>query len=139
MAKTFHVNMVSADESLFDGEVVSLSATTVTGEIGILAGHAPLLATLDPGQVRFSFSDGKEEVIYISGGFMEVQPKQTLILADAAERAEFLDEEKIKEAKIRAEEIMRNSSRSKMDYAKAQAELIQAVAKLSALRRLRGR
>lgn len=135
MAKTFHVNMVSADEALFDGEVVRLSATLQTGEIGILAGHTPLLGNLQAGQIRLDFADGSEEVIYVSGGFIEVQPKQTLILADAAERAEFLDEAKIEAAKARAEEAMKNSSATAVDYARAKVELIQAAAQLSALRR----
>lgn len=139
MAKTFQVNMVSADEALFNGEVVRLSATTQVGEVGVLAGHTPLLATLKPGQVRLLLSDGTEEVMYISGGFIEVQPEQTLILADAAERAQFLDESKIQAAKARAEEVMRNSQRSKTDYAHAQLELAQASAKLAALRRAKKR
>ncbi|MDO4777390.1 MAG: F0F1 ATP synthase subunit epsilon [Cardiobacteriaceae bacterium] len=139
MAKSFHVNMVSADRQLFNGEVVSIAATTVTGEIGVLAGHTPLLAMLTPGQVRLTLADGKEEIIYVSGGFLEVQPGQTVILADEAERAESLNEEKIQAAKARAEAAMREGAKNRMDYAKAQVELAQATAQLAALKRSKKR
>jgi len=81
MANTFHVNMVSADRQLFSGEAERIVATADHGELGILAGHAPLLAVLKAGQVRLTQEGGKEEVIYISGGFIEVQHEQTIILA----------------------------------------------------------
>lgn len=139
MAKSFHVNMVSADRQLFNGEVTAIAATTVTGEVGILAGHTPLLAMLKPGQVRLTLEDGKEEVIYVSGGFLEVQPGQTVILADEAERAESLNEEKIQAAKARAEAAMREGAKNRMDYAKAQVELAQATAQLAALKRIHKR
>lgn len=139
MAKSFHVNMVSADRQLFNGEVTAIAATTVTGEVGILAGHTPLLAMLKPGQVRLTLKDGKEEVIYVSGGFLEVQPGQTVILADEAERAESLNEEKIQAAKARAEAAMREGAKNRMDYAKAQVELAQATAQLAALKRIHKR
>lgn len=139
MAKSFHVNMVSADRQLFNGEVTAIAATTVTGEVGILAGHTPLLAMLKPGQVRLTLEDGKEEVIYVSGGFLEVQPGQTVILADEAERAQSLNEEKIQAAKARAEAAMREGAKNRMDYAKAQVELAQATAQLAALKRIHKR
>lgn len=139
MTKSFHVNMVSADRQLFSGKVVSIAATTVTGEIGVLAGHTPLLAMLKPGQVRLTLEDGKEEVIYVSGGFLEVQPGQTVILADEAERAESLNEEKIQAAKARAEAAMREGAKNRIDYAKAQVELAQATAQLAALKRSKKR
>lgn len=137
MAKTFSVNMVSADRSLYSGVVTQLVATAETGELGILAGHTPLLATLKPGQVRLQLEDGQEEVVYVSGGFIEVQPDQTLILADDAERAKDLDEEKIKEARRRAEDKMRDKSGNKLDLARTEIELAQIMAQLAAVRRIK--
>ncbi|WP_298643897.1 F0F1 ATP synthase subunit epsilon [uncultured Cardiobacterium sp.] len=135
MANTFHVNMVSADRQLYSGEAERLVATAERGELGILAGHAPFLSVLKAGQVRLTLPDGKEEVIYISGGFIEVQQGQTIILADDAERAEQLDEERVREARRRAEEKMRDKASSKLELARAQAELAQTMAQLAAIRR----
>ena len=135
MANTFHVSMVSADRQLYSGKAERLVATAERGELGILAGHAPFLSILKAGQVRLTLPDGKEEVIYISGGFIEVQQGQTIILADDAERAEQLDEERVREARRRAEEKMRDKSSTKLDLARAQAELAQTMAQLAAIRR----
>ena len=135
MANTFHVSMVSADRQLYSGEAERLVATAERGELGILAGHAPFLSILKAGQVRLTLPDGKEEVIYISGGFIEVQQGQTIILADDAERAEQLDEERVREARRRAEEKMRDKTSSKLELARAQAELAQTMAQLAAIRR----
>ena len=135
MANTFHVNMVSANRQLYSGEAERLVATAERGELGILAGHAPFLSVLKAGQVRLTLPDGKEEVIYISGGFIEVQQGQTIILADDAERAEQLDEERVREARRRAEEKMRDKASSKLELARAQAELAQTMAQLAAIRR----
>ena len=131
MANTFHVSMVSADRQLYSGK----AATAERGELGILAGHAPFLSILKAGQVRLTLPDGKEEVIYISGGFIEVQQGQTIILADDAERAEQLDEERVREARRRAEEKMRDKTSTKLELARAQAELAQTMAQLAAIRR----
>ena len=135
MANTFHVNMVSADRQLYSGEAERLVATAERGELGILAGHAPFLSILKAGQVRLTLPDGKEEVIYISDGFIEVQQGQTIILADDAERAEQLDEERVREARRRAEEKMRDKTSTKLELARAQAELAQTMAQLAAIRR----
>ena len=135
MANTFHVSMVSADRQLYSGKAERLVATAERGELGILAGHAPFLSILKAGQVRLTLPDGKEEVIYISGGFIEVQQGQTIILADDAERAEQLDEERVREARRRAEEKMRDKASSKLELARAQAELAQTMAQLAAIRR----
>ena len=135
MANTFHVSMVSADRQLYSGEAERLVATAERGELGILAGHAPFLSILKAGQVRLTLPDGKEEVIYISGGFIEVQQGQTIILADDAERAEQLDEERVREARRRAEEKMRDKTSTKLELARAQAELAQTMAQLTAIRR----
>lgn len=135
MANTFHVSMVSADRQLYSGKAERLVATAERGELGILAGHAPFLSILKAGQVRLILPDGKEEVIYISGGFIEVQQGQTIILADDAERAEQLDEERVREARRRAEEKMRDKTSTKLELARAQAELAQTMAQLAAIRR----
>ena len=135
MANTFHVSMVSADRQLYSGEAERLVATAERGELGILAGHAPFLSILKAGQVRLTLPDGKEEVIYISGGFIEVQQGQTIILADDAERAEQLEEERVREARRRAEEKMRDKTSTKLELARAQAELAQTMAQLAAIRR----
>jgi len=135
MANTFHVSMVSADRQLYSGKAERLVATAERGELGILAGHAPFLSILKAGQVRLTLPDGKEEVIYISGGFIEVQQGQTIILADDAERAEQLDEERVREARRRAEEKMRDKTSTKLELARAQAELAQTMAHLAAIRR----
>ena len=135
MANTFHVSMVSADRQLYSGKAERLVATAERGELGILAGHAPFLSILKAGQIRLTLPDGKEEVIYISGGFIEVQQGQTIILADDAERAEQLDEERVREARRRAEEKMRDKTSTKLELARAQAELAQTMAQLAAIRR----
>ena len=127
--------MVSADRQLYSGKAECLVATAERGELGILAGHAPFLSILKAGQVRLTLPDGKEEVIYISGGFIEVQQGQTIILADDAERAEQLDEERVREARRRAEEKMRDKTSTKLELARAQAELAQTMAQLAAIRR----
>ncbi len=135
MAKTLKVTIVSADRQLFKGEVERVVATASTGELGILAGHTPLLALLKPGQVRLTLSDGQEEVIYVSGGFIEVQPTRTVILADEAERAEALDEEKIRQQRAEAEARIRDKTISKVDHDRAEIMLMQTIAKMSALNR----
>lgn len=135
MAKPFHVSVVSPVKSLFEGEVVQISATAETGELGILANHTPVMASLKPGQVRLELDSGEEEVIYVSGGFIEVQPKQTIILADEAERAEKLDEEAIAAAKAKAEAAM--AGKGTLDDVQIHAELAQLTAQLAAIRRSR--
>ncbi len=136
MAKPFHVSVVSADQSLYVGDVVQIVATAETGELGILANHTPLMASLKPGQLRLTMENGEEEVIYVSGGFIEVQPRQTIILADSAERAENLDEETVKRAKARAEQWMHGDGKN-LDHAQIQMELAQLTAQLAAIRRKR--
>lgn len=137
MAATFTVTVVSADRQLFQGEVSMIAATALQGELGILAGHTPMLAALKAGQVRLTLADGQEEIIYVSSGVLEVQPKQTIILADAAERADALSREKIEAAKARAQSVMQTGKVGSIDYMQAQNELIQAAAQMAALRRLR--
>jgi F-type H+-transporting ATPase subunit epsilon len=132
---TLHVDIVSAEQEIFSGTAEMVFAPLVTGEVGILPRHAPLLAPLKPGEVRVR--TGHEELaFYVSGGMLEVQPHVVTVLADTALRAKDIDEAAALKAKERAEEAMRNRQ-TDMDYAKAQAELAQAVAQLRTLRKLR--
>jgi F-type H+-transporting ATPase subunit epsilon len=135
MAMTLHVDIVSAEQEIFSGTAEMVFAPLVTGEVGVLPRHAPLLAPLKPGEVRVRTA-GDELAFYVSGGMLEVQPHVVTVLADTALRAKDIDEASALKAKERAEEAMRNRQ-SDMDYAKAQAELAQAVAQLRTLRKLR--
>lgn len=137
MAMTMHVDVVSAEHSLFSGLVEFLVAPAAMGEVGIYPRHAPLITTIKAGSVRLKLPDREEEeLIYVSGGLLEVQPLVVTILADTAIRGRDLDEVKAQEAKKRAEEAMRDRSAS-IEYAQAQAELAEAVAQLHAIQRLR--
>jgi F-type H+-transporting ATPase subunit epsilon len=139
MAKTLHVDIVSAEQAIFSGEATMVIAPGESGELGILPEHTPLLTRVKPGTVRLQMPDGaEEEVIYVSGGMMEVQPDVVTILADTSVRAHDLDEAKALEAKRLAEDAIANRS-GKMEIAKAQAELAESVAQLSAIRKLRQR
>lgn len=137
MANAFRVSVVSQDRSLYEGTVQQIAVTAASGELGILAGHTPLMASLKPGQVRLTLESGAEEVIYISGGFLEVQAQQTIILADSAERAAELDEAKVRAAKERAEARMRGLQADDEDGKHLHTELAQLTAQLSAIRRTR--
>jgi F-type H+-transporting ATPase subunit epsilon len=139
MAKTMHVDIVSAEQAIFSGEATMVIAPVEAGELGILPEHMPLLTRIRPGTVRLQMPDGaEEEVIYVSGGMMEVQPDVVTILADTSVRAHDLDEAKAAEAKRLAEEAIANRS-GQMEIAKAQAELAQAAAQLATIRKLRSR
>jgi F-type H+-transporting ATPase subunit epsilon len=132
-----HVDVVSAETSLFSGVVEFLVAPAAMGEVGIYPRHAPLITRIKAGSVRLKLPDrDEEELIYVSGGLLEVQPLVVTILADTAVRGRDLDEVKAQEAKQRAEEAMRDRSAA-IDYAQAQAELAEAIAQLQAIQRLR--
>lgn len=133
---TIQAVIVSAEKLLFSGQVASISVTGIMGEMGILPQHAPLLTALKPGQVRLSRADGEEELIYISGGMIEVQPHVATILADTAIRAHDLDEAAALEAKERAEEMLSHQI-SEIEFSKATAELAQAIAQLKAIQDIR--
>ena len=126
---TVNLNVVSAQESLFSGSIKSLQITGSEGELGIMPGHAPLLTSLKPGMALITKEDNSEEVIYLSGGMLEVQPNQIIVLADVATRADDLDEKAALEAKQRAEDNM-NAHGADVDYAAVAAELARAVAQL---------
>jgi F-type H+-transporting ATPase subunit epsilon len=128
-AMTVHLDIVSAEQSLFSGRVESLQISGSEGELGIMPGHAPLLTALKPGMARIVKQHGKEEVIYLSGGVLEVQPHNVTVLADVATRADDLDEQAALAAKQRAEEHISNAS-GDVDYAEVAAELARAVAQL---------
>jgi F-type H+-transporting ATPase subunit epsilon len=137
MAMTMHVDVVSAERSLFSGEAEFISAPAEMGEVGVYPRHAPLITRIKPGSVRLKLPNrDEEELIFVSGGLLEVQPLVVTILADTAVRGHDLDEVKAQEAKQRAEEAMRDRAAA-IDYAKAQAELAEAVAQLAAIQRLR--
>ena len=111
-------------------------APGVAGELGILPRHAPLLTRIKPGVLKINLPDGGEELLYVSGGVLEVQPEKVTVLADIAERGDDLDEQRAEEARREAEDKLASGA-SGLDYAKAQAELAQAAAQLQAIRRLR--
>ncbi|TCO81223.1 ATP synthase F1 subcomplex epsilon subunit [Plasticicumulans lactativorans] len=136
MAMTLHVDIVSAEKQIFSGTAEMVSATGELGELGILPRHSQMLTRLRPGQVRVKLLHGEEQVFYVSGGLLEVQPHVVTVLADTAERAADLDEAAALEAKRRAEDTMRNKV-DEISYARAQAELVEAMAQLQAIEKLR--
>lgn len=138
MGTIFHLDIVSAEESIYSGPVEFMVAPAQMGEIGIYPRHTPLLTRIKSGMVRVKAQLKEEELIYVSGGLLEVQPDVVTILADTAVRSDDLDEAKAIEAKRAAEEAMKNRE-SELDYAKAQAELIEAMAQLAAIDKLRKR
>ncbi len=134
---TVHVDVVSAEEQLFSGlaEIVSLPGEA--GELGILPGHTPLLTRIKPGMVRIKLpNQDDEEVIFVAGGLLEVQPNLVTVLADTAIRGKDLDEAKAMEAKRLAEEALANRTGT-LDVAKAQAELAESIAQIATIQRLR--
>lgn len=134
---TVHVDVVSAEESIFSGLVEMVVVPGEVGELGIYPRHAPLLTRIKPGSVRLKLPNQDEPMlIYVSGGMLEVQPSLVTILADTAIRGADLDEARSLEAKRAAEEAMKNRA-SDIDYAKAQAELSEAVAQLQAIQKMR--
>lgn len=139
MAMTMHVNIVSAEESIFSGPAENLFAPSVLGEVGIWPRHTPLLSHLKPGEVRVK-PEGSSEILhfFVSGGVLEVQPHVVTVLADTAVRANDIDEAEAKAAKARAEEVMAKN-RSDIDFARAQAELAEAEARLRMIRNLKDR
>ena len=139
MAIRVHVDVVSAEESIFSGEAEFAVFPGESGELGIYPKHTPLLTRIKPGTVRLKLPDQDDyTMIYVSGGMLEVQPDMITVLSDTAIRAADIDEAKAVEAKRRAEEALRNRS-AEMDYAMAEAELAEAIAQLQTLEKLRKR
>ncbi|EXI66289.1 MAG: ATP synthase epsilon chain [Accumulibacter sp.] len=139
MAIRVHVDVVSAEELIFSGQTDFAVFPGEAGELGIYPKHTPLLTRIKPGTVRLKVPDRDEyELVYVSGGMLEVQPELITVLADTAIRAHDLDEAKAAEAKRRAEEALRDRT-SDINLATAEAELAQAVAQLQAIKKLRNR
>lgn len=134
---TIHVDVVSAEESLFSGEATLVALPGENGELGILPRHTPLITRIRPGAVRIQRADnGEEEFVFVAGGILEVQPNAVTVLADTAIRGKDLDEAKATEAKRLAEEAMKNA-KTDIDFAKAQGEFAAMAAQIAAVRRLR--
>jgi F-type H+-transporting ATPase subunit epsilon len=138
MAMTIHCDIVSAEQEIFSGLVEMLVASGEIGELGVSYGHAPLLTSLVPGPVRVVTQSGEEEIFYVSGGFLEVQPGVVSILADTALRADDMDEAAAEEARKEAEHALANQS-GEFDYGRASARLAEAAAQLATLRKMRNR
>jgi F-type H+-transporting ATPase subunit epsilon len=138
MANTIHVDVVSAEESIYSGEAEFVVLPGEAGELGIYPRHTPLITRIRPGEVRIRTGSGEEELIFVAGGILEVQPRAITVLADTAIRGHDLDEAKALDAKKRAEEAMQNRT-SQLEIARAQAELATAVAQLAAIQKLRRR
>ena len=139
MANTIHVDVVSAEELIYSGEAEFVVLPGVVGELGIYPRHTPLLTQIKPGSVRIKSPDSaQEELVFVQGGYLEVQPHLVTVLADTAIRAKDLDEKAALDAKRAAEEAMQNKT-SKEEIATAEAELASALAQLEAIRKLRHR
>jgi F-type H+-transporting ATPase subunit epsilon len=137
MAQTIHVDVVSAEEQIFSGEAEFVALPGEAGELGIYPQHTPLITRIRPGAVRIKVpGQAEDEFVFVAGGILEVQPHAITVLADTAIRGADLDEAKAMEAKKLAEEALTNKD-SKIDYAKAQAELATAMAQLAAIQKLR--
>ena len=135
---TIQVDIVSAEGEIHSGEAAMVFAPASMGEVGIAPRHAPMLTTLKPGEVRVQDEDGKEESFYITGGMLEVQPRQVTILADTALRGDQLDEAAALAAQQEAEKALEGAS-EETDVARAQAELAEARARFRAAQKLKGK
>ena len=135
---TFHCDIVTAEKSMFSDAVEMLILTGTLGELGITYGHMPLLTGVKPGPVRVVRPGGQEEIYFLSGGFLEVQPHLVTILADAGDRAGDLDEAAALEAKRQAEQELQNRG-AELEYSEALSRLGDAVARLRTIEELRRR
>lgn len=138
MAMTMHVDIVSAEVEIFSGAVTELYAPAEMGEVGIMPHHAPLITKMKPGEVRVVDQGGDVESFFVNGGILEVQPHVVTILSDTAIRATDLDEAAALEAKAKAEAAMADK-KTDYDYARAKAELVEAVAQIETINKLRKR
>jgi F-type H+-transporting ATPase subunit epsilon len=136
MSMTIHVDIVSAEQEIFSGLAEMVFAPALEGEVGITPRHAPLLSPLKAGEVRVRVKPEQDEYFFVSGGILEIQPHVITILADTALRAKDLDEAAALEAKQHAEKALADKQ-SSIDYAKAQTELIEAMAQLQTIQKLR--
>ena len=133
---TIHVDVVSAEESIFSGEATFVALPGEAGELGIYPRHTPLITRIKPGSVRITKANGEEEFVFVAGGILEVQPNLVTVLSDTAIRGKDLDESKALEAKAAAEEALKNA-KSDIDIAMAQSELAVMAAQIAALRKYR--
>jgi len=131
-----HLDIVSAEQEIFSGNVKNIIAAAVLGEVGIYPKHTPMITPLKPGEIKIITEEDEEKLFFISGGVLEVQPNIVTVLADTAIRGEDLDEAKASESKKRAEDALADKS-DKIDTAKALAELAQAAAQLKMIEKLR--
>ncbi len=136
MAMTMHIDIVSAEAEIFSGTVEVVVAPAVMGEVGIYPRHTQMLTPLKPGEVRVTKQGGEEESFYVSGGILEVQPHCVTVLSDTCVRAHDLDEAAALEAKLAAEQAIKDRD-SEMELAEAQAKLAEAVAQLQAIQRMK--
>lgn len=136
MSNTIQCDIVSAKESIFSGKVTMCIASGISGELGIAPRHAPLMTTLKPGPVRVIMPDGEEIIYFAAGGILEVMPHLITVLADRAIRADHLDEAAAIRAKEDAERILQTRT-DEMKFTEAHAKLMEAIAQLQALERLR--
>ncbi|MFG6158630.1 F0F1 ATP synthase subunit epsilon [Halomonas sp. 1390] len=136
MTKSFKCEIVSAEASIYSGSAEQVVAAGAMGDLGILAGHTPLLTELAPGPVRIVHGGGEEDHFYVSGGFLEVQPNVVTVLADTAVRADDLDEAAAEEARQQALKAMSDKS-AELDYSRATAELAEAMAQLRTIQQVR--
>jgi F-type H+-transporting ATPase subunit epsilon len=131
---TIHVDVVSAEESIFSGEARFVALPGEAGELGIYPRHTPLITRVKPGSVRIEKADGSEEFVFVAGGILEVQPNRVTVLSDTAIRGKDLDEQKAAEAKRQAEESLKNA-KSELDVARIQSEIAVMAAELAAARK----
>jgi F-type H+-transporting ATPase subunit epsilon len=136
MAMTMHCDIASTESRIFSGRVESLVCTGTLGDMGILPGHAPLLSALIPGPVRLVTQEGEEQIYYVSGGYVEVQPGVVNILADTAIRADDMDEAQAEQAKKDVEAAIANRD-AEFEYSRAATQLAEAAAQLRAIQQLR--
>ena len=136
MATSVDCDIVSAEESIFEGKVEFISLTGTLGELGIYPGHTPLLSEVKPGPVRLRMESGEEDIFYVSGGFLEVQHHKVILMADTALRAADLNEAAAEEASRQAEQAMADRS-SEFEYSRAAGQLAEAAAQLRTLRQIR--
>lgn len=133
---TIHVDVVSAEASIFSGEAKFVALPGEAGELGIYPRHTPLITRIKPGSVRIELANGGEEFVFVAGGILEVQPDCVTVLSDTAIRGKDLDDEKANAAKAAAEEAVKNA-KGELDLAKAQSELAVMAAQIAALRKFR--
>ncbi len=133
---TIHVDVVSAEESIFSGEAKFVALPGEAGELGIYPRHTPLITRIKAGSVRIEKADGTEEFIFVAGGILEVQPNCVTVMSDTAVRGKDLDDEKANAAKAAAEDALKNA-KSEIDMAKATSELALMAAQIAALRKYR--